>query len=137
MAHAGCLHHIEIYVRDLSISREFWSWFLEDLGYSLYQEWNGGFSYLLGETYLVFVQAEERFLHGESYHRCKPGLNHLAFYVRDEAEVAAWTEKVMAKGLKVLYADRHPYAGGSGYCALFFEDPDRMKVELVAAEGVQ
>lgn len=30
------------------------------------------------------------------------------------------------------YEDRHPYAGGPDYYAVFFEDPDRMKVEIVA-----
>ncbi|MFW5781866.1 MAG: hypothetical protein ACOCWO_01085 [Candidatus Muiribacteriaceae bacterium] len=27
---------------------------------------------------------------------------------------------------------RYPYAGGKGYYALYFEDPMRMKVEVVA-----
>ena len=36
--------------------------------------------------------------------------------------------------LKILYEDKHPYAGGEDYYAVFFEDPDRIKVELVAPE---
>ncbi|MFT4645709.1 MAG: hypothetical protein ACI8ZX_002127, partial [Planctomycetota bacterium] len=27
------------------------------------------------------------------------------------------------------------YAGGKDYCAVFFEDPDRIKVALVASEN--
>ena len=41
-------------------------------------------------------------------------------------------DKLNAKGVTILYTDRHPYAGGQDYYAVFFEDPDRIKVELVA-----
>lgn len=34
---AGHLHHIEIYVSDLSRSEKFWSWLLGRLGYVEYQ----------------------------------------------------------------------------------------------------
>ncbi len=42
------------------------------------------------------------------------------------------TEKLRRRKITILYEDRHPYAGGKGYYAVFFEDPDRMKVELIA-----
>ena len=36
--------------------------------------------------------------------------------------------------ISCLYEDRYPFAnGGSDYYALFVEDPDRIKVEFVAA----
>ncbi|MCF7624758.1 hypothetical protein L3139_24030 [[Brevibacterium] frigoritolerans] len=40
----------------------------------------------------------------------------------------------IARKLKgsILYADKHPFAGGKDHYAVYFEDPDRMKVELVA-----
>jgi catechol 2,3-dioxygenase-like lactoylglutathione lyase family enzyme len=34
----------------------------------------------------------------------------------------------------VLYADCHPYAGGPDHYAAYVEDPDGIKVELVASE---
>ncbi len=129
----GLLHHVEIYVSDLSRSRAFWSWFLAELGYQLYQEWPQGFSMLLGSTYLVFVQVEDRFKSPE-FHRCRVGLNHLAFHARDRQQVDSMTEALRRRNMTILYADRHPYAGGAGYYAVFFEDPDRLKVELVAPE---
>lgn len=127
----GTLHHVEIYVSNLEQSREFWGWLLEKLGYTLFQEWPEGFSYLLGETYLVFVQTEDRFLE-PAYHRCRTGLNHLAFHLDSSKEVDEYTAGLKAKGIRILYEERHPYAGGKGYYAVFFEAPDRMKVELVA-----
>lgn len=127
----GRLHHVELYVRDLETSRRFWSWLLERLGYTLFQEWDAGFSYILGETYIVFVQAEKRFL-DIPYHRCRAGLNHLAFFADSREFVDEVTAELRGKGITILYANRHPYAGGEDYYAVFFEDPDRMKVEITA-----
>ncbi len=62
------------------------------------------------------------------------GLNHLAFHAASRAQVDDVTVKLKARGVPILYADRHPYAGGPDYYAVFFEDPDRMKVEVTAAE---
>ena len=38
------------------------------------------------------------------------------------------------RSITVLYKHRHPFAGGDDYYAVFFEDPDRMKVEVVVTE---
>lgn len=127
----GALHHVELYVKDLAVSKEFWGWLLEKLGYKVFQEWNAGISYLLGDTYLVFVQAEEKHL-DIPYHRCRAGLNHLAFRGESRAFVDEMTLALRERGVTILYEDRHPYAGGDDYYAVFFEDPERMKVEIAA-----
>lgn len=129
----GTLHHVELYVRDLETSRQFWSWLLVRLGYQLYQEWDAGFSYVLGDTYIVFVQVEDRFL-DIPYHRCRAGLNHLAFHAGTREFVDQITDELRSRGVHILYQDRHPFAGGEDYYAVFFEDPDRMKVEITAAD---
>ena len=128
----GCLHHVELYVSDLNRSNVFWSWFLESLGYELYQSWEQGRSWRLDETYIVFVQTEPRFL-DVPYHRCRVGLNHLAFHARSREHVDEVTAELQRRGIDILYQDRHPHAGGDNSYAVFLEDPDRIKVELVAA----
>ena len=40
---------------------------------------------------------------------------------------------IQIKGMTILYPERHPDKNDSDYYALFFEDPDRIKVELVLA----
>jgi len=129
----GLLHHVEIYCTDLQVTTDFWGWFLGLLGYTVYQDWPGGRSYCLGPTYLVFVQAEQRFC-SAPYHRCHPGLNHLAFHAASRQQVNEVTEQLRSRGVHILYEDRHPYAGGPGCYAVYFEDPDRMKVELDAPD---
>ena len=127
----GLIHHMEIYVSDLKNSINFWGWFLEELGYESFQSWENGHSWKIGETYLVFVQVEERFM-DIPYHRCRVGLNHLAFHAGSRQQVDNMTKKLEQKGVKILYADKHPFAGGEKHYAVYFEDPDRIKVELVA-----
>ncbi len=129
----GTLHHIELYVSNLQESKKFWSWFLQELGYDEFQQWDGGISYKLNDTYIVFVQADEKYL-DIPYHRKRVGLNHLAFHAESRAEVDQMKEKLKEKGITILYEDQYPFAGGPNYYALYFEDPDRIKVELVAPE---
>lgn len=124
------IHHIELYVSDLEASKRFWGWFLGELGYEPFQKWDSGISWKKDDFYLVFVQAEERFLE-QGFHRRRIGLNHLAFHAESREQVDLMTEKLLERGYHVLYRDRHPYAGGAHY-AVYAEDPDRIKVELVA-----
>ena len=129
-ARRGALHHVEMYVSDLSRSRAFWGWFLEALGYEVFQEWSEGFSMRLGATYLVFVQTRPEHLEA-GYHRCRTGLNHLAFHAASREDVDQMTEALRGRGVTILYEDRHPHAGGGESYGVFFEDPDRIKVEFV------
>ena len=125
------LHHVELYVSDLKKSLIAWDWLLGELGYEVYQQWEHGKSYRYGETYLVFVQTEADHLE-PPYHRKKTGLNHLAFHAESVEQLESFRKSLAAYGFDELYADRFPYAGGPNYVALYFEDPDRIKVELVA-----
>jgi catechol 2,3-dioxygenase-like lactoylglutathione lyase family enzyme len=129
----GMVHHIEIYVSDLSKSNDFWGWLLAHLGYARFQVWEKGFSWKKGDTYLVFVQAEAPFLEA-GYHRCRIGLNHLAFFAESREHVDRLTQMLLQKGIRLLYMDKYPHAGGEQHYVVFFEDPDRIKVEVVAPE---
>lgn len=127
----GQISHIEINVIDLEVSAQFWGWLLGRLGYTPYQNWEKGRSWKLGATYFVIVQVEDAFK--QPYHRKRTGLNHLAFHAENRDEIDQLTEELKSRNVNILYADRHPYAGGKSSYAVFFEDPDRIKVELVAA----
>lgn len=125
------IHHIELNVSNLKESIHFWGWFLNELGYEVYKEWEKGISWRYGHTYIVFVQVEERFK-DIAYHRRRVGLNHLAFFAKSRDHVDEITNRLEQKGINILYRDQHPYAGGPNHYAVYFEDPDRIKVELVA-----
>jgi len=132
------LHHIEIYVSDFEKTAEFWGWLLEEeLGYEAYQSWHNsdfdrGKSWRSGTHYLVFVQTRQKYLE-EGYNRARTGLNHLAFHGRDKAHIDALVTKLEKRGVVLLYQEAYPHAGGAGSYAVYFEDPDRIKVEIIAS----
>jgi len=125
------LHHIELYVSDLERSRQFYDWLLKQLGWLDFQDWELGHSWIKNDTYLCIVQTEEDFL-TPTFHRKRVGLNHLAFHVDSRDEILAIQAELVKRQVPQLYEDRFPHAGGNDYFALFFEDPDRLKLELVA-----
>ena len=127
------IHHIELNVTDLDKSREFYTALLPELGYAIYQDWPEGFSFKNGRSYVVFVQTAEDFLF-RPYHRKAPGLNHLAFHAGTPAVIDRLAGKMRSLGVRLLYEDRYPYAGGPHHYAVFMEDPDRMKIEI-AVDG--
>lgn len=85
----------------------------------------------MADAYIVFVQIEDRFA-DIPYHRRGVGLNHLAFHAESRQHVDDITDQLKSKGVQILYLARHPFAGGKHHYAVYFEDPDRIKVELVA-----
>lgn len=125
------LHHIEIYVSDLKRSVAFWTPFMAHLGYEA-DPWPGGMNYVKGdETYLCFLPAPPEHL-AAGYHRKRVGLNHLAFAGESRAHVDAIAAWARDNGFTELYESKYPYATGPDYYAFFCEDPDRIKVEVVA-----
>jgi catechol 2,3-dioxygenase-like lactoylglutathione lyase family enzyme len=126
------LHHVELYVGDLERSTAFWEPFMALLGYEV-ERWSGGVNFVEGpdDPYLCFLPAASEH-RAAGYHRKRIGLNHLAFRARSREHVDELTAWVRREGHTLLYEDRHPYAGGAGYYAMYCEDPDRIKVEAVA-----
>ncbi|GAA2307760.1 hypothetical protein GCM10010149_67200 [Nonomuraea roseoviolacea subsp. roseoviolacea] len=127
----GTLHHVEIWVPDLHRAIAAWQWLLTALGYTEFQNWSDGRSWRLGDTYLVLEQSPA--LSADRHDRRRPGLNHLAFHVGSRALLDALVEQGPAHGWTLMFADRHPFAGGEQHYAAYLEDQDGFEVELVAS----
>ncbi len=131
-ARHGQLHHIELYVSDLERSLLFWRWLLTELGYEHYERWERGESWKLGDAYIVFVQVVHDFA-DIPYDRRRVGMNHLAFHAGSRDDVDRIAREVTRRGCRLLYQDRYPT---DEYYAIYFEDPDGIKVEVIA-EGTR
>lgn len=129
----GKLHHVELYVHDLGQSKDFWGWLLGELGYELCQQWHTGMSWKHDGTEISLVQTLPDHLE-PPYHRQRTGLNHIAFYGGTRQSVDELHAKLIQRQVPLLYDDKYPHAGGPNYYALFFEDPNRIKVEVVAQD---
>jgi catechol 2,3-dioxygenase-like lactoylglutathione lyase family enzyme len=126
----GSLHHVELWVPDLARAAAEWGWLLGELGYRPESEWPAGRSWQLGATYIVVEQSSA--LTAPTHERCRPGLNHLAFHVRDPEQVDTLVDQGPQHGWTLMFADRHPHAGGPQQYAGYLENTDGFEVELVA-----
>ncbi len=122
----GQVHHIEYYVKDLTISNIFWDWFMKELNYKKISQWDDGVSWEHSTgTYICFVQVESQNLAIEN-DRQGSGLNHLAFQGASINQLDEMQKKLESKNIKVLKRNE-------GY--LCFEDPNQFAVEIYAAES--
>ena len=126
----GSVHHLELWVPHLGRAKQEWGWLLGRLGYRPYQDWPDGQSWRLGEVYLVVEQSPA--LTATDHDRNRPGLNHLALHAGTRADVDALTAEAPAHGWSLLFADRHPHAGGPDHYAAYLANSDGFEVELVA-----
>ncbi|MFJ6073607.1 VOC family protein [Streptomyces sp. NPDC093065] len=126
----GTLHHVELWVADLHRALASLGWLLQALGYAVHQDWDRGRSWRLGPTYLVIEQSPA--LTAERHDRCRPGLNHLAFHVEDAAMAERLAADAAQHGWRLMFPERHPYAGGPQHYAAYLENDDGFEVELVA-----
>jgi catechol 2,3-dioxygenase-like lactoylglutathione lyase family enzyme len=126
----GSLHHVELWVPDLARAAAQWGWLLTRLGYEQFQDWEDGRSWRLRATYLVVEQSPT--LSATEHDRLRPGLNHLAFHAGGRDDVDALAKEAPGHGWQLLFADRHPYAGGPDHYAAYLANADGFEVELVA-----
>jgi hypothetical protein len=126
----GALHHIELWVPNLSRAKEEWGWILSRLGYENYQSWGSGISWRLGPAYIVVEESPD--LSSREYQRTAPGLNHLAFKAGSREAVDALAGESAQHGWSPLFADKYPHAGGPEHYAAFLINSDGFELELVA-----
>ncbi|MFN8158071.1 MAG: VOC family protein [Candidatus Nanopelagicales bacterium] len=131
-AERGSLHHLELWVSDLDTARRSWGWLLGELGYAVDSTWDRGTSWRLGTAYLVVECGPD--VRG-SHDRVRAGLNHLALHAGSRADVDALVREAPERGWSLLFADRHPYAGGPTHYAAYLEDAEGFEVELVADDA--
>lgn len=120
------LHHIELNARDLDASFPFYERLFGFLGFTRHERTGSYFVFYL-EGFYVWVNRCSPARAEAGFDRYRVGLNHLAFAVDRRELVDAWHEVLVAEGMKVLDP---PGEYGPGYYAVYFQDPDGMKLEL-------
>lgn len=123
------LSHVEINTSDYAESIKFYDMVLLSLGWEKLVCRNDHTTYTDGTLKLILCPTSDE--HKKAgYHRKRVGLNHLAFYSETKEMVDDFYREILAKnGIKSLYHDGA--TGDKNYYSVFFEDPDRIKLEVV------
>jgi glyoxylase I family protein len=141
----GPLTHIDISIGYPEKSIPYYAAFFEALGYRRWKvsmpEWSGpmpsratwGIKYPNGARFDVEVRPARVESRDRKYDRYEPGPHHLAFHAESRAVVDHVYRAMLAVGATVLdaptdYGSQPGY--DEGYYAVFFEDPDGMKLEV-------
>ena len=129
----GGLHHLEIWVADLPAAQRSWGWLLARLGYEVRDRWPDGVSWSRGDGPYVVVESGAD-VASAPHDRLRPGLNHLALWGGTRSELDALVTAAPEHGWSLLFADRHPFAGGPEHYAAYLENAEGFEVELVASD---
>ena len=127
----GFINHLDLTVTDLTVSRAFYDRILARLGYARTTDYAGdvpcwqldreGVNLGIGLHEAKTAATHDRYL---------PGLHHIAFHAASRDEVDVFHRFLLAEGIRVLDAPAE-YDYTPGYYAVFFADPDGIKLELV------
>jgi len=126
------VYHVQVNLRDAAVSLPFWKALLGYLEYQLVHEERDVAGYSNGTTDLWLIGIDQAHA-GAGFHRKRAGLNHLAFRVECREDVDRFRREFLdARGVPTLYDTPRAFPEYSpGYYAVFFEDPDRIKLEVV------
>lgn len=123
----GRLHHIDITVTNLEASTSFYDFCLTEMGFRRIADVDEG-PLWAGDAVEVGLQGSKI----DSRHdRHSPGLHHLAFWADSREAVDEFHSKLVERGVEILDAPALYEKYAAGYYALFFSDPDGIKLEYV------
>jgi catechol 2,3-dioxygenase-like lactoylglutathione lyase family enzyme len=122
--------HVGINVSNDAESFDFWKGLLEFFEFHITPDGNH-FDASDGRMYLC-VQVTKPGYEVPTFHRKRTGLNHIALRVASPEMVDEFVTCFLdPRGIAPLYGGALTPAGyPDGYYAVYFEDPDRLKVEV-------
>jgi glyoxylase I family protein len=130
------VHHVDLVVSSIERSLPFYSQLLGPLGYHSVNEVEGE----QGETiwYLsgpgTSIGLRESKVDDVGFDRYRVGIHHIAFEADSRAQVDERAE--WARMQTELESEPQEYAYLPGYYAVFFYDPDGLKLEIVHVPGL-
>ena len=128
----GAVHHIDLTARDLARSAAFYEEVLAFLGYRRSRGDDTGVDWDLRDAgHLVCSVGLKPARSDRDHDRYSAGLHHLAWHAASRDDVDRLHALLMRLGARLLDAPADYPEYGAGYYAVFFADPDGLKLEFV------
>lgn len=132
------VHHVDLVVSSIERSLPFYRDLLGPLGWHGLSEVEGERGetiwYLTGPGTSIGIRAAQPSQIGSGYDRYSVGLHHLAFEAPSRATVDERADWVRSIGAEIESEPRE-YGYSPGYYAVFFYDPDGLKLEILNVPG--
>ncbi len=132
------MHHLDLVVRSIERSLPFYRDLLGPLGWYGIGEVEGERGetiwYLTGPGTSIGLRAAQPAQIGAGYDRYSVGMHHVAFEAHSRAMVDERAHWLRSQGTEIESGPKE-YGYGPGYYAVFFYDPDGMKLEIVHVPG--
>ena len=133
-AKLGTINHIRFTVSDVARAEQFYTPLLSFLGYGLYEKSDVRVAWMAreenGKKRLFIVSASSPDAANIKHDRYSPGLHHLGFNVDGREQVDEFYRLLKKSDAEVLDPPAE-YNYEPGYYAVFFTDPDGIKLEVV------
>jgi glyoxylase I family protein len=131
----GSLSHLDLTATDLSRSLPFYDQVLGRLGYKRLPEAGAntpcwGVVDAAGGVFNIALQPARPESAAKPHDRYAPGLHHLAFHADSRADIDDFYQFLQEIGATILDPPAE-YRYTPGYYAVFFADPDGLKLEVV------
>jgi catechol 2,3-dioxygenase-like lactoylglutathione lyase family enzyme len=131
----GAPSHVDLTVTDVERSRAFYDRVLGRLGYVPLDAAGAGapcwgVTDASGGVFSIALQPSRPERAAEAHDRSAPGLHHLAFHADGRADVDDFHAFLQTLDATILDAPAE-YDYTPGYYAVFFADPDGLKLEVV------
>lgn len=125
------VYHIQINCSDIKISSVFYKKFLGYLEYKIIHDGDSILGMTNRLTDFWLVETDKKY-QDNKFHRKNTGLNHIAFMVSSQEDVEKFVkEYIKAEKIETLYKTPRLFPEYTpDYYAVFFEDPDRIKLEI-------
>ncbi len=136
------IDHIQITVGDLARAEVFYDKLMPLLGFDLSKRSSGvvperefeAIEYV-HRNIVIGINSPRSQFRGEVVHRRRPGsLHHLAFRASNPEEIDELFPRIQEIGARIIESPRFYPEHGSAYYALYFKDPDGIKLEIMHEE---
>jgi glyoxylase I family protein len=129
-------HHVAIAVSNFAVSKPWYEKLFKHLGLAPainatgypHREAEGRLCIFAGAGGMFSVWEAEKASQTNKFHVYNVGLHHIAFAAPSKQAVDEFHEKIKKDGVKILDAPKE-YQYVPGFYAVYFSDPDGMKLE--------